>query len=132
MVIRCDHYRIFKDKEDKIKQMGRWNDTDENIPNMFYDDYLKHVIEPIKKSVALGFNAVSRDYFEKKDKKIRQLSNIGYRLLNFISYSHLFYSFCMGNLSKDKLDKCLIKNCSILKILELDWNLLKEALQEKK
>ena len=69
------------------------------------------------------------DNFEKEDKKIRKLSNIGYRLLNFISYSHLFYSFCMGNLEKDKLNEYLIKNCNILDIIDRDWNLLKKALK---
>ena len=53
----------------------------------------------MKKS-KVGFMAVRKEYFEKKDKTIRKLSNIGYRLLNFIIYSHLFYSYCIGNYKK--------------------------------
>ena len=93
--------------------------------------YIKEVIDPIRKNSGNGFNVVAKDFFEKQDKKIRKLSNIGYRLLNFISYCHLFYSYCLGNISKAQLEACLITNCDILKIIQIDWNLLKEALQQK-
>ena len=131
MIIRPGHYRIFKDMAQKKKQMSRWNDPDENIPNRILNDYINEVIEPIRKKSGNGFNVVDRDFFEKQDKKIRKLSNIGYRLLNFISYCHLFYSYCLGNISKEKFNQCLIKNCDILKIIQIDWNLLKESLQQK-
>ena len=131
MVVRNGHYRLFKDKSQKISQMKLFGDPDENIPNMIFDDYLKNVILPISNKIEFGFNKIEKDFFEKKDKTIRKLSNIGYRLLNFIAYSHLFYSFCMGKLERNKLDEYLIKNCSILEIIEIDWNLLKEALKEK-
>ena len=133
MVIRPGHYRIFKDKNQKIGQMKRWNDSDENIPNIILADYIEKVIEPIKKncSNSFGFNSVSRDFFEQQNKKIRNLSNIGYRLINFISYSHLFFSFCLGNISENNMKKYLIENMNILKIIETDWNLLKESLKQK-
>ena len=89
------------------------------------------MIEPIILKVDTGFNVVEKYYFMFKEKKVRNLSNIGYRLLNFISYSHLFFSFCIGNIHKNNLDQYLIKNCNILDIIEIDWNLLKEELQKK-
>ena len=95
MVIRDGHYRIFKNLEQKKKQMGRWNDPDENIPNILLDDYIKQVIDPIRSNPGCGFNIVNKDYFEQRDKKIRKLTNILYRLFNFISYCHLFYSYCL-------------------------------------
>ena len=132
MAVRPGHYRIFKDQTQKKEQMARWGDPDENIPNMTLDDYIKNIIEPIiKEKSSLGFNAIDKEYFEKIDKKIRNLSNIGYRLLNFIAYSHLFFSFCMGKISKEELNKYLIKNCSILQIVEINWILLKKALNQK-
>ena len=131
MVIRDGHYRIFKNLEQKKKQMGKWNDPDENIPNILLDDYIKQVIDPIRSNPGCGFNIVNKDYFEQRDKKIRKLTNIGYRLLNFISYCHLFYSYCLGNLNDKQLEKYLIKECDILEIIQIDWNLLKEALQLK-
>ena len=131
MAIRPGHYRIFENKEEKRYQMNRWGDTDENIPNMIYEDYMKEVVLPITQKKEVGFNTVEKYQFEREYKKVRKLSNIGYRLLNFIAYSHLFYSFCLGNLPKNKLDECLIKDCTILKIIEIDWNLLKKALRQK-
>ena len=74
---------------------------------------------------------MDRYYFEDQFKKVRKLSNIGYRLLNFISYCHLFYSFCLENISEEFLNKCLILNCDIITIIKIDWDLLKEAFMEK-
>ena len=131
MVIRNGHYRIFKNIEQKNAQMAKWGEIDENIPNIILDDYIKDVIEPIRLgNTILGFNVIDKEFFEKKDKKIRKLSNIGYRLLNFIAYSHLYYSYCIGKLTEQDLNKYLIKDCNILQIIEINWNLLKEALNE--
>ena len=131
MVIRDGHYRIFKDAKQKVGQMSRWKDPDENIPNMLLDDYIKKVIEPIRKKSNFGFNSISRDFFENQNKKVRNLSNIGYRLLNFISYCHLFYGYCLGYISEENLKKNLIQNMTIIKIIQTDWILLKESLQKQ-
>jgi hypothetical protein len=56
--------------------------------------------------MAFGFNEIDKGFFENQDKNIRKLSNIGYRLLNFISYCHLFYSYCLGNINQEELNKC--------------------------
>ena len=131
MIIRPGHYRIFKNMKQKIGQMSRWNDPDENIPNILLDKYIKDVIDPIRKSCSFGFNPISRDFFENSKKKVRNLSNIGYRILNFISYCHLFFSYCLGYISKENMKKCLVQNMSILKIIETDWNSLNESLQQR-
>ena len=131
MVIRDGHYRIFKDGKQKVGQMSRWHDPDENIPNILLDDYIKKIIEPIRKNSNFGFNSISRDFFENQNKKVRNLSNIGYRLLNFISYCHLFYGYCLGYISEENLNNNLIQNMTIIKIIQTDWMLLKESLQKE-
>ena len=131
MAVRPGHYRIFKDQAQHKKQMANYGDSDENIPNMTLDNYIKNIIEPIiKEKPSLGFNSIDKEYLEEKDKIIRKLSNIGYRLLNFIAYSHLFFSYCMGKISEEELNK-YTQNCKILQIIEINWNLLKEALNQK-
>ena len=130
MAVRHGHYRIFKNKDQKMVEMAKWQDIDENIPNMTLDDYLKLVIEPLRKNPTTGANKI-KEYYIRKDKKTRNLSTIGYRLLNFISYSHLFYSFCIGKLPKEILEKYLIKDCNILDIIKINWDILKDALKEK-
>ena len=131
MIIRPGHYRIFRDIKQKVGQMSRWNDPDENIPNILLADYIKTVIEPIRKKGTLGFIKISRDFFENQNKKVRNLSNIGYRLLNFISYCHLFYAYCLDSITENKMKEFLIENMTIFQIIETDWNLLKESLQQK-
>ena len=131
MVIREGHLRIFKNIEVKEAQMGRFHESDRNFPNMIYEDYLKKVIEPIKNKCSYGFSNITKDFFEKRDKNLRNLSEIGYRLLNFISYSFLFFSYCLDNITKEEMEKCLIKDMNILQIIETDWNLLSEALKKK-
>jgi hypothetical protein len=115
----------------KEAQMGRFHESDRNFPNMIYEDYLKKVIEPLKKKSSVGFSPISRDFFEKQEKKIRNLTEIGYRLLNFIAYSFLFFSFCLDNITKEEMEKYLIKDMSILQIIETDWNLLSKSLSIK-
>ena len=131
MVIRDGHYRIFKNQEEKDSQFNKFKDPEENIPNILYDDYIKKIIEPLRQKSGFGFNKVDRGYFEDPKKKIRNLSYIAYRLLNFISYSHLFYSFCLENISEEAFNKCLVQNCNILKIIKIDWDSLKESLQQQ-
>ena len=90
MVIRKGHYIIFKNQEDKESQFKKYGEPEGNITNILYEDQLKEVIEPLTKESLSCFNSVDVGYFKEQQKKIRKLSIIGYRLLNFISYCHLF------------------------------------------
>ena len=131
MVIRPGHYRIFKDEKQKIGQMKVFDEVDENIPNMLLENYIKEVIEPIRNKSFFGFNSVIDNYFKDKEKKVRNLSQIGYRLLNFISYCHLYFSNLLDVISDDKLNNYLIKNMTIIQIIETDWNILQESLKQR-
>ena len=131
MVIRPGHLRIFKDEKAKKYQMRVFDEVDENIPNMILDDYIKNVIEPIRNKNELGVGQWSKNFFEKKNKKIRNLTQIGYRLLNFIFYCHLFFGYCIGNISEIHLKEYLAQNMTIIDMIETNWNLLKEALEGK-
>ena len=131
MVIRKGHIRIFRDKNQKEEQMDMFDEIDINIPNMILADYKMKVIEPIKNQSVCGFISISKEFFEKDNKNIRNLSIIGYRLLNFINYCHLFFAYCLGFIPEQNLNLYLIKNMDILKIIETNWNKLKESLQKK-
>ena len=131
MVLREGHLRIFKNQIAKDIQMKKFKENDEHIPNILYEDYKKKIIEPIRKKNSIGFNPVSQDFFLKQEKTTRNLTDIGYRLLNFIAYSFLFFGYCIDNISREKLEKYCVKDMSILKIIEADWNYLTEALKKK-
>ena len=131
MVLREGHYRIFKNQEQKTEQMNEYGDTDENIPNMLLDDYKTKIIDPILKNSIFGINQIKKDRFDKIGLKVRNLSIIGYRLLNFILYSHLFFSQCLGYITEQNMSKYICEGLSCIEMLEIDWDLLKDALQSK-
>lgn len=104
MVIRNGHYRIFYDLKQKIKELQRFGDNDFNIPNMILSDYKTNIIDQKMKEQELGINKPSNDIFKYNDIKIRHLSTVGYRLLNFILYFHLFFSNSLGEMSDERLE----------------------------
>ena len=132
MVIRPGHLRIFKDEKAKKYQMKVFDEVDENIPNMILSDYIQNIIEPIRQKNEKGFVKCSKNFFEKTNKKIRNLSQIGYRLLNYILYCHLFFGYSIGNIPENNLKQYLIDNMNIIEIIETNWRLLKESLYNKR
>ena len=74
---------------------------------------------------------IPKSVFEYKYFFVRKLSIIGYRLLNFIYYSHLFYSNCLGIISDDNLKKYLCDGMTCLQMLLIDWNILTDELKTK-
>ena len=131
MIIRDGHFRIFKNIEDKIKEFNFFKDTDELIPNMLLSEYKEKIIEPLLKNKSCGISKIDKITFIQKNKKIRNLSQVGYRLLNFILYSHLFFSDCLGYINNDFKEAYLYDNMSYLEIIKNNWELLKDALFNK-
>ena len=111
--------------------MSKFDNCDENIPNRTLEQYKKEVIEPILKNSKYGINRISKNIFLKKDKNIRNMSQITYRLLNFLLYNHLFYANCLDYISNQQMKNYLHENMSCLEIIREDWKLLKEALEVK-
>ena len=129
------HYRIFKNLEAKKEQFARFSghnppDSDENIPNMLLADYKKK-IDDIKEKEKLGISKVKRNFFEDTKEKVRNQTQIGYRLLNFILYSHLFYANCLGFIKDEDMNKYVCDDITCIDMLETDWNILKVELQSK-
>ena len=132
MAVRPGHYRIFKDENDKKEQMSKWNDPDENIPNKTLDQYKKDTIDPLL-NICKGFEIITKEDFLDKNKSRRNLSKIGYRLLNYILYNHLFFSNYLGYISDEDLkNNFLVKGMNCLDIIKSNWDLLEINLKEKK
>ena len=131
MVIRDGHYRIFKDEQQRIDEFNAYGDYDEGIPNMLLDDYRNKIIEPIIEENKFGISKVQKQYFEKMNITIRKLSIIGYRLLNLVIYSQLFYAHCLGYITDEDLDLYVSKDMTIMDMIETDWNIIKDCLQTK-
>ena len=131
MVRRDGHYRIFKDQKHKNEEFRDYGDSDENIPNMILADYKRIVIDPILEKSKFGINQISKIRFIQNNMIVRKLSQVGYRLLNFILYSHLFFANCLGIISDKDMNKYVCGGMTYIEMLETDWNLLKDALQSK-
>ena len=131
MVIRDGHYRIFKNLEQKKEQMSRWGDVDENIPNRTLEQYQEEVMNSMKILSKKGIFKDTKSDFLDKNKSIRKMSKISYRLLNFILFNHLFFSNCLEYISDEDLENnFLIDEMNCLEIIQSNWNLLEEALKE--
>ena len=128
------HYRIFKNVEQKNYTFSMYGDNDQSIPNMMIDDYKKLKIDPILNKEKYGIYKVSKFTFEANEiiyQKVRNLSSVGYRLLNFILYSHLFYVNCLGFISNEIVSKYVCDEMTCIQMIEEDWNFLKAALKSK-
>ena len=129
--LREGHYRIFKDEKEKNYEMNKYNITDEMIPNKTIKEYKKDIIEPILNREKKGLNIINEEDFLSDNKSVRKLSKIGYRLLNFLTYSHLFFANCLGFITENDLKKLLIENMTCLEIIENSWDLLSKSLKDE-
>jgi hypothetical protein len=131
MVIRPGHYRIFKDEEHRTQEFNEYGDYDEGIPNMLLEQYKKQVIDPILDKSKYGINKVEKIYFQQTNITIRKLSIIGYRLLNYVIYSHIYFAYCLGFISDETLNEYICKDMTIIDMIVTDWNILKDCLLTK-
>ena len=86
-----------------------------------------------KISVKIGVNYAPKERMTCIHKKVRNLGEISFRLLNFILYNHLFFANCMKYYPDEEFNKNLKEtgmNC--LEIIQINWNLLDEALKKRK
>ena len=84
-------------------------------------------ISPKIKEDSKGINISSKAHFDITDKPIRNQSQIGFRLMNLILYSHLFTHVLFEN----KEELFANKNLSSLDYILGNWNKLKVLLENK-
>ena len=88
---RDNLYRVFKNDEDKKKETINLKEGKCINLESLYNEFT--TFRKRKKT---------RNYFDKENKPVRDQSQIGYRLMNLILYSHLFTSVLFTN-KKEKL-----------------------------
>ena len=119
---REGYVRIFKDQTEIENEPYKLiNGINYMSLNQFKESKINQLILDERPGVV----SVSSHHFKKTNKMIRYIkSQITYRLLNFILYSHLFFSEIMNKKFKFNLPD----NMNIIDVLEEDWNQLKKAL----
>ena len=128
---RKGHVRIYQDKKN----------IDKNAPEFKLLDDLMKEVEKEKNLQICGFKKVKKEFFSNEKKKVRNMSNISYRILNFIFYSCIYYSGEIGYLNDDDLKDFIfldsniknVKNINriIYYILKKDWDILKNELLKR-
>ena len=96
MVKRDKYYRIFKDDE-QIEKLRLNMDIDKNFDNLKYmtlEQFKKDYILPLY-SKEKGLNVINIDNFKKENRIIRNLSQLSYRLLNYI-FIFIIYFFLLN------------------------------------
>jgi len=72
-----------------------------------------------------GLNKINENNFKKDNKQIRNLSQISYRLLNYILYSHLFFAKLFTN--QGKFDNYLPKGMTWFNTIKVNFNYYKKS-----
>ena len=98
---------------------------------MIFDDFKVFCQDKLQVNEIKGIFSIDFDLFINESKEVRKLSTISYRLLNFIIYSCIHYSYIMGHLTEEQVQKFIPPFTTTFQIIEEDWNLLRKALFDK-
>jgi len=88
-------------------------------------------IEDVDNNSLKGLKSVDKNIFKKNDNKVREMSGITYRLLNFILYSFIFYSNIEGFIKDKNMTKYEVESMTCFDILENNWEFLEQTLTYK-
>ena len=90
------YYRIFKDEEE-IEKLKKSNESKfEKLNYMTIEKFKDQYIEPLY-SKEKGLNKIDINNVKKDNRIVRNLSQISFRLLNYILYCHLFFAKLFTN-----------------------------------
>ena len=128
-VKRDNYYRIFRDEKEieEIKKDKNYKNKLKDINYMTIEEYKKGYIKIENENEKGIFIYSDINYFKNDKKIVRNLSQISFRILNYILYSHLFFARLVTNSSKD-FDKYLPKSMTWVETLYECWNILKNEL----
>ena len=124
---RENYFRIFKDKKeiDKMNDSKKTRDKMKQINYITLQEFKTKYIDPIQN--VKGIYITDKNNFKNDKKIVRNLSQISYRLLNYILYVNLFFA----RIIKEKnIDNFMIKGRDMIwtKIIYECWHLLKNEL----
>jgi len=125
-----NYYRIFKDNE-QIKDLKRMKDyfsKFERLKYMTVEEFKERYIRPLYRKEK-GLNKIDINNFKKDNKITRNLSQISYRLLNYILYCQLFFAKLYTQ--SEKFDNYLPDGMSWITMIKECFTKLKVELENK-
>ena len=112
---RSNYYRLFKNKIETNKN----NDKQCMTIDKFFE---KFILKNLDKD-SRGLNNSSKNHFDKLNKPIRNQSQLGYRLMNLILYSHLF-TYSLSTTKNEKTSS----GFSYLDYIIFNWEKIRDIL----
>ncbi len=122
---REHYYRILKTVEEADSDAERYSDK---YNSMSLDSFKENYILPELENER-GIQKSNEDFFLKDSKIIRSLSQISYRILNYILYSHLLF-YKVYNETKS-FDQYLPEKMSWIKVISECWRMIKYELNKR-
>ena len=115
------YIRIFKDKKEMEDNNIRLKEIDSMTLDEFKEKYMKPSFEK-----EIGILKTDKNNFRNDKKVVRNLSQITYRLLNYILYSHLFFAKLLTN--KTYFDDYKPEDMKWEEVLKESWERLEKEL----
>ena len=133
LVRREGHMRIFLN-DDARKSQLKLSYADKNMPNMLLNEY-KIFVENKEKEFIIkeqDSTLIAKKEFciLNQNLKNRSINDLTFRALNFILYSHIFYSNMTGIFSDEEIKSLKIDEMSIFNILEEDYKIIQELIKD--
>ena len=126
------HWRVIL--EEKDKNVTYWSQKEiaaGKIPCIFLDEYKKRYVDKYITQQPKGIKKEeAEDFIERKD-SIRTLDELSFRLLNYILYSHLFFSNILGNISDEDMKLYTHGDFTCFRMIEKNWEMIEAILNEK-
>ena len=127
IVKRKNYFRILKNNKEleeinnDNKKKSKLNEVNYILLKDFKETYIFNQIKDLK-----GIYKTDEKSFKNDNKIIRNLSQISFRILNYILYIHLFFARIITD--KRDFDDYLPKNMSWVNTINECWNILKNEL----
>ena len=129
---QTDHWRIrLEENDNSVTPYAQGEINKGKIPcitlaefkRRYVDKYITQQPKGIKKEEA-------EDFFERKN-IVRTLDELSFRILNFILYSHLFFSNILNNFDDQEMNAYTHGEITCFRMIEKNWELMEVILNEK-
>ena len=130
IINRDKYYRIFKDDKEiaEIKKDPNKKELLQKINYMTLEKFKENYIYNSQKEEK-GIFKIDKNNFKNDDKVVRNLSQVSYRLLNYILYTHLFFSRIITD--NRKFEEYLPQGMNFAETLYECWIILKNELSKE-
>ena len=130
IINRENYFRIFKDDKEiaEIKNDTNKKDLLQKINYMTLEKFKEKYIYNSQKEEK-GIFKIDKNNFKNDDKVVRNLSQVSYRLLNYILYTHLFFARIITD--KRQFEEYLPQGMTFAETLYECWIILKNELSKE-